>query len=268
MPRSKRRRRILAEATATAAQIGDKVLQTSAYLSIAEARWKAGDVTGSRRGLELAQAAAEKINEKGAKASAYYDVVETQAKIGDIAGAGATATKIRDSLPHALGYYEAALHEIAKAQLMAGDLAGAEATAAQVGNTSLGKVQVYCWIAAAGTRAGDLVGRARAWNRPRRQRRSFATRAQRRRRIASSLEPRRTLAMPVAPRPRQPRSAMRGPRRPPSYGSPRPRSRRPIWPRRARTWTWPKRRQDESTTSSRGCRPIWGSSRHGPRRET
>jgi hypothetical protein len=115
----------VAGAKILADQISDASEKADAYLSVAKARAKAGDVAGAKDTYEKAKAAAAQITDEVGKESHKdlpdKEMSEALARAGDVVGAKATAAQIDDSRAMKADVYIS----IVEAEANAGDVAGA-----------------------------------------------------------------------------------------------------------------------------------------------
>ena len=152
----------VAGAEETAALIPDES-RMPAYLTIAQAKAKAGDLPGAYYLCDLARTAAGKSDRRFRSSNALecYAVAVAQAKIGDFIGAKRTAAMIFDgSITGSLTIYRTyAAREIAYFQAKAGDVAGAKkANHAKYGHTDSYDLWSYSRIVAAQVDASDIDG--------------------------------------------------------------------------------------------------------------
>ena len=152
----------LAAAWASAKDIVDLGLRTSAYITIAEA---AGNTNDARRAYVEAKKTAEQLRGIDDKSEfltvptlgdrEFHEIVASQARTGDIDGAKATAALVRAPTEKAASFID-----IARAQSKALDRQGARATlknAIAVRSTAASDYDFMQQLAAALVEAGDLL---------------------------------------------------------------------------------------------------------------
>ena len=107
--------------TTTAERIKDPADRGGAFVSIAEAQEKAGDVPGSVKLIARAFAIAERSGDVDTRDDIYLDIALAQARVGKFRDAMSTAERIKRTW---LKYF--AFIKIAEAQVSGGDFRGAE----------------------------------------------------------------------------------------------------------------------------------------------
>lgn len=101
--------------------------KTIAYLIVAEAKAKAGDLTGAKEIITIASELASSIKNKDYKLAIYRRLLQVQLEAGDIASALQSADLYKTSTG-----YEPEYAAIARAQAEAGDYEGALTTSAKI----------------------------------------------------------------------------------------------------------------------------------------
>ncbi len=151
-----------AGAWASAKEIADLGLRTSAYIMIAEAQRNTND---ARRAYEQSKATAEEIRRidnkseptmmiPGSGDREFHEIAASQARTGDVAGAKATAALVRDPTEKAASFID-----VACAQLTASDRQGARVTltnAVTARTTATSNYHFMQQLAVALAAAGDL----------------------------------------------------------------------------------------------------------------
>jgi hypothetical protein len=144
----------VADALATAAELGSGYDATCAFCAIAVAQAETGHPADALQTLRNHKAILDTLQHRRVWLVTYRAVISAQVKAGDFAGAKETAERAHDRNPWLMLREQLYLVVVA-AQLKAGDVAAAKITAEQIAAGEY-KAAAYCEVVAAQAKTGNI----------------------------------------------------------------------------------------------------------------